>query len=74
MKEHLTVFLSKPLRWEPAHAPDEMKREAVAAIQRLLAEQLMQFFLLNGSACTSKGLDRGLCATATLVPPPGRGR
>lgn len=43
MKERLTVFLSKPVVWEPGHAPDEMKREAVATIQRLLAEKLMQF-------------------------------
>ena len=43
MSERMTTFLSKPVRWEPTHAPQDMQREAVAAIQRILAEKLRGF-------------------------------
>ena len=43
MKERMMTFLSKPVRWEPANPPEDMQREAVAAIQRILAERLLGF-------------------------------
>jgi hypothetical protein len=43
MQERMMTFLSKPVRWEPAHAPEDMQRDAVAAIQRILAEKLRHF-------------------------------
>jgi len=43
MNERMTTFLSKPVRWEPSNSPEDMQREAVAAIQRVLAEKLFSF-------------------------------
>jgi hypothetical protein len=43
LKERLTVFLGKPAAWIPASAPEELQREAIAPIQRELAEKLMDY-------------------------------
>lgn len=43
LKERLTVFLSKPVSWSPPQAPEELQREAIAPIQRALAESLMGY-------------------------------
>jgi hypothetical protein len=43
LKERLTVFLGKPVAWIPATAPEELQREAIAPIQRELAEKLMDY-------------------------------
>ncbi len=34
LSEQIIVFLASPLRWEPSHAPEEMKRQVVDDIQR----------------------------------------
>lgn len=34
LSEHISVFLASPLRWAPAHAPEEMKRQVVDEIAR----------------------------------------
>jgi hypothetical protein len=34
LSEHIIVFLGSPLRWEPGHAPDEMKQQVVDEIAR----------------------------------------
>jgi len=43
LKERLTVFLAKPVSWIPPQAPEELQREAIAPIQRALAESLMGY-------------------------------
>lgn len=43
LKERLTVFLGKPVSWIPETAPEELQREAIAPIQRELAEKLMGY-------------------------------
>ena len=43
LKEYVAVFLARPDTWEPENAPENLKREAIAQIQRALAERLMEF-------------------------------
>jgi len=38
--EHVTVVLSNPLRWDPADAPEEMKRQVIADIASTVHEEL----------------------------------
>lgn len=38
--EHVSVFLSSPLRWEPDNGDEDMKREAVTEISRVVYGQL----------------------------------
>ncbi len=38
--EHVSVFLSTPLRWEPDNGDEDMKREAVTEISRAVYRQL----------------------------------
>ena len=34
LSEHIIVFLASPVRWEPGHAPEEMKRQVVDEVAR----------------------------------------
>jgi len=40
LSEQISVFLESPVRWEPAHAPDEMKRQVVSEIVRRVFSDL----------------------------------
>ena len=43
LKEYVTVFLVRPVAWQPENAPEDLQRAAIAQIQRALADRLMEF-------------------------------
>jgi len=43
LSEHLSMFLSEPLRWKPANQDEDSKREAIDRVEREVFTLLHQF-------------------------------